>query len=285
MSIPANSINESTTGIVGFTGTGFTASPATQHCVQIGGATTSTLVSVTNGTTGQFLGANTAAAPTWQSIPASFAPNATVQLKDDFIGGINDGSGNLISELTWQKIGTNWNLVVTTENGHPGLLSSPGGSTAGSMFLSNALTYTFILGGGVIVVNWVFKIGTLSVGGTRYAFRCGIGGQTNGCYFEYSDNLNAGNWVFRTAKGGVQTTTNSATVATVGWHNAQITINANASSVNYTMDGVSLGNITTNIPIVAIPPQADFTMSDDMGGNSKVFLDLFYLTQTLTSPR
>jgi len=66
-----NSINEQTTGICGFTGTAFVGSPATQHTVQIGGATTSTLVSVTNGTTGQFLGANTGAAPTWQTPTAA----------------------------------------------------------------------------------------------------------------------------------------------------------------------------------------------------------------------
>lgn len=42
----ANSINESVTGIVGMTGTGFTATPATQYNVQVGGATTSTLASI-----------------------------------------------------------------------------------------------------------------------------------------------------------------------------------------------------------------------------------------------
>lgn len=45
-STPANSINESTTGIVGFTGTAFTATPATQYNVQVGGATSSTLSNI-----------------------------------------------------------------------------------------------------------------------------------------------------------------------------------------------------------------------------------------------
>lgn len=45
-STPANSINESTTGIVGFTGTAFTATAATQYNVQVGGSTSSTLASV-----------------------------------------------------------------------------------------------------------------------------------------------------------------------------------------------------------------------------------------------
>lgn len=46
MPTPANSINEATTGICGFTGTAFTATAATQYNVQVGGATTSTLASI-----------------------------------------------------------------------------------------------------------------------------------------------------------------------------------------------------------------------------------------------
>ena len=46
MSTPANSIDQSTTGIVGFTGTGFTATAATQYNVQVGGSSTSTLASI-----------------------------------------------------------------------------------------------------------------------------------------------------------------------------------------------------------------------------------------------
>lgn len=40
---PANSINESTTGITGFTGTAFTGTPVTNHALILGGATSSTL--------------------------------------------------------------------------------------------------------------------------------------------------------------------------------------------------------------------------------------------------
>ncbi len=43
---PANSINESTTGIVGFTGTSFPATPVTNHAVIVGGSTSSTLSNV-----------------------------------------------------------------------------------------------------------------------------------------------------------------------------------------------------------------------------------------------
>lgn len=63
-----NAINLKAAGIVGYDGAGaFVANAVTQYSVQIGGATSSALVSVSNGTTGQFLGANTGAAPTWQT--------------------------------------------------------------------------------------------------------------------------------------------------------------------------------------------------------------------------
>jgi C1q domain-containing protein len=60
-----NPINESTTGITGFTGTAFTGSPATQYTVQVGGATTSTLASVGPGSSGQILQSGGAANPAY----------------------------------------------------------------------------------------------------------------------------------------------------------------------------------------------------------------------------
>jgi|SRR6185312_5528023 len=67
--VATNSIDLTTTGVVGYTGTAFTASPTTQFNVQIGGATSSTLANVANGTAGQVLTSNGAAAPTWQTSP------------------------------------------------------------------------------------------------------------------------------------------------------------------------------------------------------------------------
>lgn len=59
---PGNAVNETTTGICGFTGTAFTATPATQYAVQVGGSTSSTLTSLGTGSTGQILQSGGAAA-------------------------------------------------------------------------------------------------------------------------------------------------------------------------------------------------------------------------------
>jgi hypothetical protein len=88
-----NSINEQTTGVVGFTGTGFTATPVTQYDVIVGGSTSSTLSSVGPGSAGQVLrsGGN-AANPAYST--ATYPATAGT-------------SGNVLT-----SDGTNWNSTA-----------------------------------------------------------------------------------------------------------------------------------------------------------------------------
>ncbi len=80
----ANSINEPTTGIVGMTGAGFTASPTTPFLVQIGGTNSYELDEVAIGSSGQVLTSNGAGvAPTFQTVSAG--------------GGLLTASGTLTS--------------------------------------------------------------------------------------------------------------------------------------------------------------------------------------------
>lgn len=79
---PANSINESTTGVVGFTGTSFPATPVTNHAVIVGGSTSSTLSNVgPSATTGQVLqSAGAAADPAFSTAtyPATASGTGTI---------------------------------------------------------------------------------------------------------------------------------------------------------------------------------------------------------------
>lgn len=101
MPTPANTINESTTGICGFTSTAFVGSPATQHCVQVGGSTTSTLVSVTNGTTGQVLTAVTGLDPVWSNAANTTWTDVTsaTQALLASNGYVTDRSGGVVYTL------------------------------------------------------------------------------------------------------------------------------------------------------------------------------------------
>lgn len=237
-----------------------------------------------------------------------FNPNSTVQLVDDFISVFfDDVSGsiaNLVSNYPWgTPSGNNFSLSNSlVESGHPGLLQTGGwgvgaspeifyATLTGGVFPQTVIP-AMILGGGTLTINWVFKIGTLSNGTNRYTLRMGMGDksstdQNNGCYFEYSDNINGGQWTYKTANGGVRTTTNSATAVTTGWHNAQITVNAAGTSISYVMDGVSLGAaITTNIPTVnKVAPFIQMVTNVGVTPLNVLLVDLFYLNQSLTTPR
>jgi hypothetical protein len=220
------------------------------------------------------------------------APNANIMISDDFFGA-NATSSILISQLAWQQGAVFWQATQATEGNHPGLITNQNFATTAVLFLRDSVNTTqnvFVLGGGVLVVDWVFNIGTLSTANPRYILQMGLGttdnaDQVNGCYFEYSDNLNTGQWNLKTANASTRTTTASATAVTTGWHHATITVNAAASSVSFVMDGVTLGTITTNIPTAAISPflSARATVGTVIAGS--LIPDLFYLTQTLTTPR
>lgn len=294
MSNPGNAINEATTGICGFTSTAFVGSPATQHCVQIGAATTSTLSSVTNGTTGQFLGANTGADPTFQSIPSSFSPNSTVNYFEDFIGYQDVSVNNYVANLSWNNTDSQHFVAATSSSfsGNPGLISNQLSSVGTGIMLGKGSGVSgIVLGGGALTINWVFNIVNLSSANPRYTLRMGLGDtqsadQVNGVYFEYSDNLNSGNWVYKTASASSRTSANSSIAVTSGWHNAQISINAAGTSIAFSMDGVSLGTAATlTIPAVIIVPFFNFIASVGTVTANSFYIDLMYFNQTLTTPR
>ncbi len=127
----ANSINEPITGIVGMTGTGFTATPVTQHLVQIGGATSSTLAQVAIGSSGQVLTSNGAGvAPTFQTAGAgvsyttgTFSPTITGSVTNPTFGYVFQ-AGN------YTKIGrlVNVQITLSVNSWTPGL---------GALFISN----------------------------------------------------------------------------------------------------------------------------------------------------
>ena len=268
---------------------GSTATVVTEASNQLGTAviTAGTGISITPG-------ANTITIA--NTSPATFSPNATVNLFDDFIGCV-PASGSIPGQLDWFQNATNWNSGSPIEAGHPGMLQNSGLTTGvyALMFAaqSSAGNLTILLGGGAITLNWVFKIVNLSNSTNRYTLRLGFGDtnsnadQANGCYVEYSDNLNSGNWNFKTANASSRTTSNSSTAVTTGWHNVQISINAAASSVSFSMDGVSLGTaISTNIPTTN--PVNIMATLIGVGGTTaagSIFVDLMYYSQTLTTPR
>ena len=252
------------------------------------------------GTAGQILTSNGASAvPSFQAASASFAPNSTIMLYDEFVGG--DSGGIMLGQLAWIMGLAGSDAVfegaASLDSGHPGLIGN-GSLTTGdcTLFLgelgaTQVILKTFILGGGAIQMNWVIKVVNLSTGTNTYTLRLGMGDtsnadQVNGCYAEYSSGENSGQWIYKTATASTRTATNSAVAVTAAYHNIGMTINAAATSVSFTVDGVSLGAaITTNIPITGITPFLDIVQSAGTIATNSILIDLFYMTQTLTTAR
>ncbi len=247
-----------------------------------------------NGTPGFIFTANSGAPPSWQANPGAFSPNSVFNTKDDFVGFKSNGT----SEMAW-TVGGLSSTIGVADPGHDGVLVNSGSTNASLVAITDpsgtvSTGNCVFMGGGVMSISWVFKITTLSNGTNRYIVYAGLGNSTsgnvqniNGVYFVYSDNINGGNWVGRTANGGTRTNTNSSIPVTTGWHNATIVVNAAGTSVEFFIDGVSLGlATTTNIPAVSTCPQ--FNIDGTVVGGipaGAVALDLFYMSKTYTTPR
>ena len=108
---PANSINETTTGLTGFNGTSFTATPTTAHAVLVGGSTSSTITNVgPSATSGQILRSGGSSADPSYSTSTYPATNAINTL-------LYASSANTMAALST----SNSSVLVTDGSGVPSL--------------------------------------------------------------------------------------------------------------------------------------------------------------------
>lgn len=219
---------------------------------------------------------------------STFQPNAVVQLYDDFIPQAGTGSA-APGQLLWDKVGT-VAYVDTSSVNHPGIIQI-GNSAASGIFLNTTTGQdSFILGGGVLSNNFNLDLVTLSDAVNRYTAIVGMTDDVsgaaiqNGVYFTYSDNVNAGQWVLNCTAAGVTTSVNTAVAASTGFHTYTVLVNAGATSVSFYIDNVLVGTaIATDIPTLVINPY--FMMVRSAGALPASQVDLYYLSQTLTTPR
>jgi hypothetical protein len=224
---------------------------------------------------------------------STFNPNGVIQLFDDFFA--QNGVGTAApGQLEWHIVqGGGISSSTTVSSSHPGIVVISD-STVGGIYLSDSSGGTagknFILGGGPLSSNFVVDLVTLSVAGNRYTARIGMtndssgGAIAEGVYFTYSDNVNSGNWVINCTSGSVTTSVNTSVAATTGFHTYSVVVNAGATSVSFYIDNTLVGTaITTNIPTLVINPY--YVLVRSSGALPASQIDLFWLYQTLTTPR
>jgi SO2946-like, C-terminal domain len=170
-------------------------------------------------------------------------------------------------------------------------LSTGGGSTntASTMCHDEA----FCLGGGTVLWFSRIQLSALSDGTDTYQVQIGFGDHSasaydDGIWFDYIHSANSGKWVCKTASNTTVTTLNTSTTAVAGqWVSLAWVLNANATSVEFFINGVSQGTITTNIPSGvdrATGPRMRILKS--AGTNSRsLYCDYVEIFERFTTPR
>jgi hypothetical protein len=191
---------------------------------------------------------------------------------DDFY----NGNASLLWTLTGSGSGTTAQISDVAD--HPGLIEQNTGAlaTAAQMMGLTGPTPLFVSTSGIMEYRIMLNIVNLSDATDRYIFQTGIsdaaitGDVNNGVYFEYSDNINAGNWTLCAANGGVRTKVDSGVLVTAGtYYEISLQLNPAAPLATFYREGVALGSVATNLPIAQNTNVRPLHMKKQAGTNSR----------------
>jgi hypothetical protein len=217
-----------------------------------------------------------------------FGPENVLRDNDDFLNDTLDGK--------WTEVlnGAGSVGIVQSRTGRQGVYAIYTGTTSSGF----AIIHRYHSGMWPKVGQQRFDIGvqipTLSDGTDRYTLVLGFGDSNTGTtdnvdgyYFKYSDNVNSGKWQLVTSNSSTRTTADSGiTVAASTWYGLTAILNAAGTSVEFFIDGVSVGTITTNIPGATRTYGANGRIVKALGTNSRsVEFDWFNLTEIFETPR
>jgi hypothetical protein len=175
---------------------------------------------------------------------------------DDFTAGTVGESGFVSSNNAG---GSATAYIYTDSPGHrgqirmtPGTTSSGGNSVLGrrGAIGDNVLTF----GAAEIEIEWIACVATLSSSTNDYTVRLGCmdtsgGDPTDGVFFRYNHAVNSGQWECVSREGGTESVQQSSVAVTAGeFYRLKFLVAADASRVDFWIDSVHIGAVTTNIP-------------------------------------
>lgn len=206
------------------------------------------------------------------------APNSSSFLDDSLLGGASAAA---------TATGAGGGLIV----GHPGLIQITSGvnpAGVGAVFFLETLGASSVgpaIGGGEIRFFYLFKLDQLATVAQDFNFIVGAGNNRSapnpGMWIDYS-RATSPNWRGRTTGN----TVTSTIAVTAGWHRAEIVVNAGGTSVEYFMDGVSLGTLAAGIPVGAgyLPGEISITKTAGVTPVTAL-IDYASVKQTFTALR
>lgn len=180
----------------------------------------------------------------------------------------------IFDDILWDSIGINdgpFSLVNSTVNGGGGSLEgSPSDNSYSGMYtishgswinssgksslVSSNNNNRIMAGGSLQLIEWRVRIPILS-GSPGFDVKVGIqsstgtGDPANGIYFQYSDDINGGNWIGVTRNSSTSTVVNSSvTVSANTWYKLRFIINSAGNLVQFYINNTLIGTSSTNIP-------------------------------------
>jgi hypothetical protein len=243
--------------------------------------------------------------PVWGTVSPSSTDSQTFSLFSDFDlskqvdGGVSNQPADQ-NGASAEISGTEFINDTTGDTEHPGIAyATTGSSSSGYGYVTSFGNRTkstpgVVLGSGTYDLTIFAKVDTLSTSSQRYtAFigfsdkRPSVAGTPNGCWFEYVDNVNSGNWQIKTATSSTTTTANTSTAVDTNWHKFKVSVNAAATSVSFYIDDVEVANspITTNIPTADIVYCVVIIKKSAGATPRSILVDYMQLDIALTSPR
>lgn len=163
--------------------------------------------------------------------------------------------------------------------------------TGGAIYGTSGAMILF--GGGIWKFGARVQIPTLSDGTEDFQVRVGFqdGGAnaeaTDGAFFRYQHSVNSGKWQRVTRSNSTETATDTgSTPSAATWYVLEIVVNAAASSIEFFVNGVSVGSNTTNIPTGTGRETGAGTQIWKQAGTTSrsVLLDWQYIEHVYTTP-
>lgn len=186
---------------------------------------------------------------------APFSSNSRIVLFDDFL--CNSTGGNV--GWTTNVLSGGTIAITDSESNHSGIMRLSTGSSSSTAHAAFHLgTKSLYIGNGQITIEGLIRLVTLSTSSERYIFRFGLGDTTNtsfdnGIFLEY-DEITSANWrICASASASATKTTSLTTVTENVWIKLKIVINAAGNSVEYFVNGTSIGTVATTIPTQSSP--------------------------------
>lgn len=212
----------------------------------------------------------------------------------DFAFDTSQGSAAHYNPGTQGGAGQAGALVTTTYTNAFGVFRLTSGTTANSglsLQVNPAQIGTFRPGTYAGTFIGRVNMNQLSNGTERYITRIGLitaaynANPTSGIFFRYSDNVNSGFYECVCRNGGSETviSTTVAPAISTNWDKLEWRINAGGTSVEFFINNVSQGSLTTNIPTTTYL-LIWFVLHKVIGSASQLMdIDYYYfkLTRTL----